>query len=380
MTDDVTQTRQPLTAQTLNRCQSCGEDVAGFEAYCEGCGAALTPIMRAPDAYEEADSPLDPTRAVSTPPPTRPRCRECGGTIDDDGYCEVCGAKAASDRDHFEEAPADWVAGSCDRGIRHRRNEDALALSAAAAPGSRAVLVVCDGVSTSDDSDLASLAAARAARDLLTERQPHGIPELTERTATIREALTESVRMANAAVVALTAEDTRNAPSCTFAAAVVNDGQVTYGNVGDSRVYWISDHGRSQLLSRDDSMAQLHIDSGVPREQAEASPHAHAITKWLGRDAPDLTPTLGSVEVTEPGWLLVCSDGLWNYASEPEDLEQVFAASLLPRRGALHTPDPSPAALADRLVRWACAQGGRDNITVALARFGDPLDLADLNG
>ncbi|WP_051214900.1 PP2C family protein-serine/threonine phosphatase [Granulicoccus phenolivorans] len=370
MTDDLTH-RRP----TMIRCQSCGEDVAGFEAYCEGCGAELTPIMLAPPEYEEADSPLEPTRAVSTPAPTRPRCRECGGAIDDDGYCEVCGTKAASDRDHYEEAPAPWVAGSCDRGIRHRRNEDALALSAAVVPGSRAVLVVCDGVSTSDDSDVASLAAARAARDLLTERQPQGIADPAGRDRALREALTEAVRVANESVIAVTAAETRNAASCTFAAAVVHEGRVICANVGDSRVYWISDHGSSQLLSRDDSVAQMHIELGLSREEAESSPHAHAITKWLGRDAPDLAPTLRSLEVTESGWLVVCSDGLWNYASEPEDLERVFAESLLRR-----TPGADPLILADTLVRWACTQGGRDNITVALARFGDPLDLSVLAG
>ena len=50
------------------------------------------------------------------------------------------------------------MAACCDRGVRHHRNEDATATAADPAPGSRAVLVVCDGVSTSIDSDVASLA------------------------------------------------------------------------------------------------------------------------------------------------------------------------------------------------------------------------------
>ncbi len=59
-----------------------------------------------------------------------------------------------------------------------------MALDAHPEPGSRAVLVVCDGVSTSTDSDVASLAAARAARDVLVRsvgqrhrhRRGHGSP------------------------------------------------------------------------------------------------------------------------------------------------------------------------------------------------------------
>ena len=96
----------------------------------------------------------------------------CGGAVAADGYCATCGARAPSPRDHFVEQPAPWVAAVCDRGVRHPRNEDAVAVAADPEPGTRAVLVVCDGVSSSTDSDVASLAAARAARDVLAASHP----------------------------------------------------------------------------------------------------------------------------------------------------------------------------------------------------------------
>ena len=67
-----------------------------------------------------------------------------------------------------------------------------------------------------------------------------------------------------------------------------------------------------------------------------------------------------------PGWLLLCSDGLWNYASEPAALAEVFRACTVgvpPQRGAAQPAEE----LAKALVDWAKAQGGHDNITVALA-------------
>ena len=76
----------------------------------------------------------------------------------------MCGLRAPSERDHYTEHPAPHVAAVCDRGVQHRRNEDA---SAIAADDTRTVLVVCDGVTNAVDSDVASLAAARAARDVL---------------------------------------------------------------------------------------------------------------------------------------------------------------------------------------------------------------------
>jgi serine/threonine protein phosphatase PrpC len=99
----------------------------------------------------------------------------------------------------------------------------------------------------------------------------------------------------------------------------------------------------------------------MSRADAENGPQAHAITRWLGCDAPDHTPRTVAVDLDAPGWVLVCSDGLWNYCSEAKDL----AALVLELD---HGSDP--LALADALVDWANTQGGVDNITVALARIG----------
>jgi serine/threonine protein phosphatase PrpC len=113
-------------------------------------------------------------------------------------------------------------------------------------------------------------------------------------------------------------------------------------------------------MSVDDSWASEQILSGVPREVAESAPQAHAITRWLGLDAPDHTPRTVSRELDTAGWLLVCSDGLWNYASEATALQRLI--------GQLDSDGSAPLHLAQALVQWANEQGGKDNISVALAR------------
>ena len=366
------------------RCPSCGAEVSPVERFCEACGAALEPsAATAEPASAEPESPIELSQPLSAQPerpaapgtePTVPvvrPCLACGGVVGPDGYCETCGTKAPSERDHYIEQPAGWVAACCDRGIRHHRNEDATAVAATSEPGVRAVLVVCDGVSTSDSSDVASLAAARAARDVLLASQPAGLGVLPSRVAALEAAMTTAAERANAAVVATTASDTVNAASCTFSAVVLEGDLLVHGNVGDSRSYWIPDPGAGEplLLSTDDSVAQLRIASGVPREEAEVGPQAHAITKWLGRDTPDHTPSTGSVLLPTPGWVLVCSDGLWNYASEPDELQALVTELSATAAGA-------PLPLARALVGWANAQGGKDNISVALARFDEVQPLA----
>ena len=76
-------------------------------------------------------------------------------------------------------------------------------------------------------------------------------------------------------------------PSCTFVAAIVEDGTGVVGSVGDSRAYWFGDDGSAVCLTVDDSWAAEQIRAGTPRAEAEAGPHAHTITRWLGTDCPD---------------------------------------------------------------------------------------------
>ena len=379
-------------------CPQCGAGISLDQSFCEVCGSELSPVASSePRPVEGLESPITLSRSLRSQqagelqaaagdgagsagePVLDPRpCRSCGGPVGVDGYCEICGTKAVSARDHYTEQPSAWVAACCDRGIRHHRNEDATAVASQPEPGSRAVLVVCDGVSSSLDSDVASLAGARAARDALVAQQPAGLGLPASRASATANAITAATARANAAVIDHTAPESDNAASCTFAAAVIDGDLIVYGNVGDSRVYWIPDAGAASAgggagagatvsgpedpaeLSLDDSVAQFRISAGVPRAEAENGPQAHAITKWLGRDSPDFAPRTGSITVTGTGWLLVCSDGLWNYCSEAFDLQALFTD--------LGAATAEPLALAEALVGWANAQGGKDNISVALAR------------
>ncbi|WP_219814934.1 PP2C family serine/threonine-protein phosphatase [Rathayibacter sp. AY1H3] len=335
-------------------CPNCGEPVTTGDAFCEACG---TPLI-------VAATPSAPPVAVGG----SAACVYCGGAVAEDGYCEQCGRPAPTEREHWAEAPHPLVGGVCDRGLRHPANEDAMALGATTgADGSlrTALLVVCDGVSSTPDSDKASLAAARAALSAL-QAEVGGESAGADRW---RALLQMATARASGAIDAAVPEKRSNPPSCTFTAAVLDGALLVTGNVGDSRSYWMPDAGEPRQLTVDDSWAQEQIASGVPREQAETAPDAHAITRWLGADAHDEEPRVASEELTEPGWVLVCSDGLWNYASAAEDLARVL-------REAQERVGADPVTLAEALVAWANERGGHDNITAALARF-DPAGAAE---
>lgn len=354
----------PAVIDVPRFCPGCGGQVAGHAQFCEACGLPLVPVEDAPPA-----DPLDPvtaaTRPLSAPGSTvfeTRVCTECGGTVAADGYCQTCGTLARSPRDHYEEAPAPWLAGVCDRGVRHERNEDALAT--AIDPLGRGVIVVCDGVSTSSDSDVAALAAVRAARDLLVAEPTDGQGTPESRQSAVAAGLVDATVAANAAVVGATPPESDNAASCTIVIAVVTAGELHFAHLGDSRLYWFGDDGTFALLTADDSVAQTRIALGVPREEAETGAQAHAITRWLGRDSEDIIPHTGSYLPQGDGWALACSDGLWNYASDPAAMWAQLVTVLGPDNA-----EADPLAASRALVAWANQEGGRDNITVALARL-----------
>jgi serine/threonine protein phosphatase PrpC len=86
-------------------------------------------------------------------------------------------------------------------------------------------------------------------------------------------------------------------------------------------------------------------------------PRSHAITHWVGADAPARPPRVSVLRPERPGRLLLCSDGLWNYVRTSSELGELLDA--LPA-GA------SPAGVARALTDVALERGGRDNITVAV--------------
>ncbi|MEV5314791.1 protein phosphatase 2C domain-containing protein [Streptomyces sp. NPDC052610] len=319
--------------------------------------------LQAPDPRVSEAAPAHPV------PPAEPAkvCVACrAGRVDDDGYCENCGHAQPRERDHMEQESGP-VAAVSDRGLRHHRNEDAFSIGTTALPdGSPAtVAIVCDGVSSATRPDDASLAASRAAGAALLAALPQGTHP--------QQAMHEAIVAASQAVNSLAEEPAtarehaphQNAPACTLVGAVVTAGLLVVGWVGDSRAYWVPlDRGApAARLTEDDSWAAQMVAAGLMNEaEAYADERAHAITGWLGADAYELEPHTASFKPDRPGVVVVCTDGLWNYAEAAEEM-----ANVLPLDAAAR-----PLHSARVLVGHALDGGGHDNVTVAVLPFPAP--------
>ena len=305
------------------RCGSCAMPAQPEDRFCERCGARLVATERGGDDG----------------------CRVCGApraSLDSEGFCSVCGARERIDRQELDLVTAAVVS---DRGRVHHRNEDAFAL-AVMDDGSVAA-VICDGISSASAGDAAARSAAEAALAVLTGGG--GDPDLT----------VAAVGAAQAAVagVGWTTRVDRGMPSCTLVSALWRDGALAITAIGDSRAYWVDD-ARARQLTVDESWAQEQIERGeLTPEQAFSDRRSHAITNWIGADAPGRTPRVTRSEPQAPGRLVLCTDGLWNYLADVAELHELVGAM---------PADASAAAVAESLTETALARGGRDNITVAV--------------
>jgi serine/threonine protein phosphatase PrpC len=157
-------------------------------------------------------------------------------------------------------------------------------------------------------------------------------------------------------------------PLTTIVAALVNSNTVTIGWVGDSRAYLLT--GAAKLLTRDDSWVNWVVEHGDMTEaQAMHSPNAHVIIQCLGDPDDPPVPHIVTATLHPAEKLLLCSDGLWNYAPTP--------SALMALTSELSAGTPA-ITQCRALVKFANASGGRDNITAAMFILPSGGSQADL--
>jgi protein phosphatase len=125
--------------------------------------------------------------------------------------------------------------------------------------------------------------------------------------------------------------------------------------VGDSRCYVLRE-GELVQLSRDQTMAQALVDSGVIKpSDIERSPFRNVLSSAIGRGA---APEVSQHHISRGDILLFCTDGLTKHVSD-EQIRQRLLAMRSSQEGCR------------QLVDDALAGGGSDNVTVLIVRVVD---------
>jgi PPM family protein phosphatase len=226
-----------------------------------------------------------------------------------------------------------------DPGRRRRRNEDAYVIEPP-------LFAVADGMGGAQAGEIASRIAASVLRDAAGRFGEDAVATL------IQEA---NRRVYEAAAT----DEARSGMGTTITAALVEDGTVRIGHVGDSRAYLIRD-GRLEQLTEDHSLVAELVRSGrLSPEEADAHPQRSVITRVLGTD-PDVDVDMFTVEARPGDVFMICSDGLTSMVDDESILDIVEA-----NRASLEQA-------ARALVNAANKGGGEDNITIVAFEIGEP--------
>jgi len=235
-----------------------------------------------------------------------------------------------------------------DPGRARDNNEDSVAVDEQAA-----LAVLADGMGGYNAGEIASGMATAFIKSELGRW-------LTEASASasdtdVRRAMDICVENANRAIYNAANSNPQYAGmGTTLVVAVVREGRLLVGHIGDSRAYRLRG-GKLSQITKDHSLLQEQIDAGlITPEQAAYSSNKNLVTRAVGVEDTVLLET--HLHDLQPGDLiLMCSDGLSDMIDDAEIAAVLQSTNDLPGAGAA-------------LVAAANAAGGRDNIAVILVR------------
>ena len=128
-------------------------------------------------------------------------------------------------------------------------------------------------------------------------------------------------------------------------------------NVGDSRLYLLSEGELTQVTEDHSLVATLERQGRLSRAEAAVHPQRNILTRALGIDAGVMVDSWEILPVVGDRYL-ICSDGLFN------EVDDSRLASTMRRLA-------DPVEAARELVRLANEAGGRDNITCVVVDVVD---------
>jgi len=243
-------------------------------------------------------------------------------------------------------------------GKQRELNEDSLlALTTTMAGNSGnmpfGLYVIADGMGGHQFGEVASNAAIRSVAGFILRKF---LPYLFQvKTDTMDESFQE-IMLSAVAEAQRAIQHEAPGSGTTLTAALVLGQQITVAHVGDSRAYFVFPDGRIEAITRDHSLVKRLEELGhITPEEAVNYPHRNVLYRALGQ-GEILDPDIFTLTFPQPGYLMICSDGLWGVVAEQDIVRSITEAPNLQRA-------------CQNLVSAANAAGGPDNISVVLAQL-----------
>lgn len=231
-----------------------------------------------------------------------------------------------------------------DVGLVRQENQDAYFTKNIA--NNAVFAIVCDGMGGANAGNIASQNAAKHISEYIENSYRENMT-----TEDLEKVAKNAVISANIVLYDMSVSDPNlTGMGTTVVLAIVKENTAVIVHVGDSRIYLLNDE--INQLTRDHSVVQSLIESGkITPEVAKVHPRKNIITRALGAEETVSVDT-AVLELKDGDSLLLCTDGLTNYLDDNEILN-IFKNNDI-------------ANIPQMLVESANANGGGDNITVAI--------------
>ena len=241
--------------------------------------------------------------------------------------------------------------GLTDKGRVRPTNQDIYQIEARE-ENQTALLVVCDGMGGANAGNVASRFAAQVFTESIKAELTRPL-DAKER----QELMVHALEEANQTVFSLAGRQPEfRGMGTTLVAALVQGGEATVLNVGDSRAYLFDGENLRQLTEDHSYVEEMRRQGRITAEVARTHPQKNLITRAVGVE-PAVEGDLFEVALRKNEVLLLCSDGLSGMAEDQQIAAAIKNAKTLALAG-------------DALLTLALEGGGRDNITVALFTRG----------
>ena len=246
------------------------------------------------------------------------------------------------------------ITGKTDVGLVRDHNEDAISTET-----SLGLAILADGMGGHRGGEVASAITVSTIYDTLSKKlKTINEGAIDEKTGYSMESMTvhDAIMLANSNVFDSSSENEQyRGMGTTIVVVLFYNNRFTVAHVGDSRLYRIRD-GVLEQLTRDHSLMQELVDRGFyTPEQARKSLNKNLVTRAIGIEENVLIDIQEDVAQIDDIYLL-CSDGLSDMIEDDLIYETIKR----------NTDNLEKAAT--ELIEEANRHGGKDNISVILAR------------
>ncbi len=151
----------------------------------------------------------------------------------------------------------------------------------------------------------------------------------------------------------------------TLSGALVQGELGVTANVGDSRVYLLSDSEMAQLTVDHSLIGELVANGYYDEAEIYTHPKRGVLSRAMGT-AEEVKVDIDTFSLENGSRLMACSDGLWGSVKDDDEVARIFKEASTPEKAV------------EALIEAANEHGGRDNIAVAVLEAGKGWGLKGL--